>query len=439
MGKAGQAQVVRLQAVQDPGSRKERWKHGRIRYDATGKATYYIREQVKGERFEVPTPARDEDEALAEYVRFKADPWRYRDGDAPDTEALYLTPELRRKFLDWSEKPKADGGKGNSKLWRTRQDNLLIWWAGKLCNAQGRALDLRHVSRSKHILPALDGVKGPGDTWLVPPAGDRRHKREVIKTFFHWLWAVEDLLTSAQDPVKDLPVGKGNRAQVEGGICKVVPQAHVHAVIDHLLDACSIYGHVLTLQADTGWHDTELSRFVAHGMLLGVPQHLEQAGVAAAAVVKHKSGKDHIKKIGPRALASAKVLLNRDAETGQSEALAHRRAGFHRGTGERIGGISISNYKKAVHAACDALGIPRFNPAWMRHTNATLARGIGHDVKVIGAAHGHAPGSNMIEEFYAPGAIVPKLRTILDDSAPGPVAAAVPAPAAPRRRRRANG
>jgi hypothetical protein len=58
----------------------------------------------------------------------------------------------------------------------------------------------------------LDGVKEEGKPpaeWKKPPTGDRRHKREVIKTFFHWMWAVEDLITLTRRTGGSGPGGLG--------------------------------------------------------------------------------------------------------------------------------------------------------------------------------------------------------------------------------------
>jgi hypothetical protein len=126
-------------------------------------------------------------------------------GALPDARPHPEVPRL-------SEEPTSEGGEGNSPKWRTRQKKLTEWWAASLADHRGRALNLRRLSRSRHVIPVLDGVKEEGKPpaeWKKPPTGDRRHKREVIKTFFHWMWAVEDLITLTRRTGGSGPGGLG--------------------------------------------------------------------------------------------------------------------------------------------------------------------------------------------------------------------------------------
>jgi hypothetical protein len=422
------------------------WDGGFIRYGKNGRPTYYIRRSVQGKRYEVSTAKHTDDDAKEELREFLRDPEGYVSGGGAEGEALYLRPDLIQRFLDWSEKPASEGGKGNSPKWRGRQKKLMEWWAANLADHRGRALDLRRVSRSRHIIPVLDGIKEDGKPpaeWKRPPTTDRRHKREVIKTFYRWLWAVEDLIKSSEDPVRDMPVGQGGRAQVDGGVDKVVPKNSIEVVIDHLLDQNSIYGHALIVQADTGWHITELCRFVQSGDIEAVPPHLEQEGAVAVLVGPlHKKKAPHRTKVNQRALASAKALVENALVWPQAcQQAGCKNSHYARGlctshweawkAGElrvtpvrwramKRRSLSYANYVRAVKAACDQLGIPRFSPAWMRHTNLSLAVGVGHSFEEAGESVGHEDGT-MARLHYAATATPPKLRTILDDVAPGVV------------------
>ncbi len=163
------------------------------------------------------------------------------------------------------------------------------------------------------------------------------HKREAIKALYAWLRKA-GRITTADDPVMSLPVGQGRVARTEGGKDKVVPRERVLKVIEYLGKKKSRYAHVLTVQAATGWHITEISRFVAGGVIEPVPAFLAQPGVVAILVgPKHKNGKRHFAKVGELAAFSARLLLDDDAALDEVDG----RAGFYRGRGEEAGGISI--------------------------------------------------------------------------------------------------
>ncbi len=341
------------------------WEGGLIRYGADGTATYAIRRMVNGRRWKKALAVRTEREAKIELLRFESDPAGYcgsRTEDAPrPVEPIYLTPDLVERFLTWGQLSKAKGGKGNTRKWISYQKALLAWWAGKLADDNGRMLDLRKVRRADHILPALDGVKGV------------RHRREVIKALYSWLRKHLGVITAAEDPVMDLPVGQGRVAQTQGGKNKVVSREDVLKVADYLTDEGSRYGHLLTVQAATGWHTTEMSRFVASGSIIDpVPDFLREPGVVAILkVTQHKSGRPHLAKVGERAAFAARILLD---ENPGLDGLDGRSTGFYRGKGEALGGISERWYYEAVKRACTKLGIKPFSPAWMRHSNATHVR-----------------------------------------------------------------
>lgn len=400
------------------------WEGGIVRYDRRGNPVYVIRRMVNGRRWKKTLDVNSEREARLELLRFDADPEGYC-LEVVEDEPIYLDDALVERFLAWSGAPRADNGKANSRKWLRWQKKCLQWWAERLVDGQGRLLDLRRVNRAKHVLPHLDGVPGPKPgTWSIEPTKSKRHKREVIKAIYAWLRKHEGRITAAQDPVMDMPVGKGRVAQTEGGKNKVVPRENVEKVINYLLSKGSRFGHVLAVQAGTGWHTTELVRFIARGELVQpVPKLLQEPGVTAILVgPQHKNGKRHFAKVGDGVALSARILLERDGEEA-AEADLDGRGGYHRGTGEVVGSISERHYYEAVKNACTDLGIPKFSPAWMRHTNAThaLQQKFGHEE--VGKFLGHSDGT-MAKEVYGPNAVPPKVPTIMDD--PQEAAAAKP-------------
>jgi integrase len=391
------------------------WKGGFIRYNARGEKVFVLQQMEDGVRWKKTLGVITEDAALAERARFQENPEAFC-SDRPaepaqeEDEPIYLDAALVTAYMRHASAPKEDNGRENSQKWMNEKKHLLMWWAEKLVDGEGRTLDLRRVKLAKHVLPVLEPEKG------------KRHKREAVKALYGWLRKTGQI-TTAEDPVMSLPVGQGRVAQTEGGKNKVVPREHVLRVAEHLQNKGSRYGHALVIQAATGWHVTEVARFIAGGEIVKpVPRHLQEPGVTAILMgPRHKNGRKHFAKIGERAEFSAGVLLDQrfglDGPDGTDG-----RSGFHRGTGKEVGGISIRHYVIAIHDACDALQIPRFSPAWMRHTNATHAlQQAGVTPEDAGKFLGHADGL-MAGTVYGPNAVPPKVPTIVDDplSSPAP-------------------
>jgi hypothetical protein len=392
----------------DEQGRSVTWAGGYIRYDGKGRPTYYIRGMRQGFRYELSTRTHDERAAHDHLRRFDADPAAYvtwlrgEDGDAD--AGLYLDKALRDEFLAWSAAPRSEGGKQNSPEWQAYQRRELKWWATRLAGKDGRALDLRDVTR-ENVFRVLD----------IPSVHGKRKKQAVLKSLYGWLRRHRRgvRIAPTEDPLADVPNLPGGVAQ--NTMSKYVPTKNVHDVIDALVTRGSIYGHALCVQAGTGWHTKELVRFVASGRVDPVPSYVHEPGVTAVLVTKHKSRKEHITKVGRTVEQSARVLLGEDAP-GDLPALDGR-ARTYRGKGKIRGSISESNYVKAVRKTCDELGIHRFNPAWMRHTNATHAVQVGTKSEKVGEFLGHADAS-MVDIHYATKAIPPKVPTIMDEPAP---------------------
>lgn len=411
------AQAVRL----DSQSRPVTWAGGYIRYDAKGRATFYIRAMRRGVRYDLSTRAHDARAAHDHLRRFDMDPEAYstwlREGSSARESSvtpIYLDKPLREEFLAWSEKPKTEGGKGNTPEWRAYQRRELEWWALRLADGDGVALDLRKVTR-EDIFRALDG-----DSKATPPvakAGGIRKKQAILKSVYGWLRKHRrgERIAPQEDPLAEVPNLPGGVAQANGP-SKYVPPANVHAVIDDLVTRGSLYGHALCVQAGTGWHTRELLRFVADGRVDPVPTYVREPGVTAVLVApRHKSGKQHLTKAGPTVEQSARILLG--AAPDDDASAIDGRARTYRGKGEQRGSISERHYVEAVHKACVKLGIPKFNPAWMRHTNATHAVQVGAPKESVGGFLGHSDAA-MVDLHYATRAIPPKVPTIMDEQPP---------------------
>jgi integrase len=337
-----------------------KWLGGRIWQGADGRRSYVIRRQVGGRAYEVSTQCTGERAALRQLERFEADPAGYSPSGVSG-ESLVLTAELVEAFLRWSKH-----GKGNSLGWVATQKRYLTWWAAKL----GRR-DLRRVSLRDHIRPALDAAPNP------------KHRIETIKAFYGWLRKERHTISAAEDPTYGaLSVPQARPEQWVTP--KVIPRAHHDAALGAITEP---WRSMLIALSGTGWHVTELERFVRAGIIAELPTNASRANDAHKILIcpRRKSGE------------TQRTPVSREV----AEAAAKLRA---RGT------FSTVRFYKAVEAACDAAGVPRFSPGRYRHTVATWAIEAGADPAAVAAFLGHKSPSTT-RRFYATLAVVPKVPT----------------------------
>lgn len=252
----------------------EGWRGGRVWQDADGRRTFYIRRTVKGVAYEINTGCTLLDSAVQHLVRFEDDPAAYKAGLVPAAPVvppvlpLLLDEKRVEEFLLWSR-----DGKGNTPGWARKQQRVLAWWAGKL-----DGVDLRRVSLRDHILPALKDVS------------DVSARKRIIKSFYGWLRKETHEISAAEDPCFGvLPVPAATPAQRVKS--KVVPREHVLLVRDALT---APWRDALTMQAATGWHNTEVARFAESGRIEPLHKSMRvDHGAVGVLVVAHKSGDTH--------------------------------------------------------------------------------------------------------------------------------------------------
>jgi integrase len=359
----------------------EAWreKGGIVRYDAKGRPVYVIRRQVNGNRYVVSTRAHSLAAALAHLERFERDPEGYTPEGEKRRDPIHLNDLLVLDFLTWSSKPKKDGGRGNTPRWVHEQKLYLQWWQKKLAG-----IDLRRASYEEHIAPAMEGTTA------------QRQRGATLLALYRFL-RKERGLSLTQDPVHGrLTFGEPEPEQVRRS--KVVPAEHIDLVIEHLT---SPWRDVLTVQAGTAWHVTEVERFAVAGSIEPLPRSAAQDGVAAVLVCpRHKSG-DSI-----RTRVSADVL----------EAAKRLRAHGSFATGHR--GRGGTAYNRAIRAACAVvkrpdgeIGIPIFTPGTIRHSVATHAVNAGESVQRVAEFLGHRT-KKTTERFYSTFASVRKIPTV---------------------------
>jgi integrase len=337
--------------------RAGQWPGGRIWEKSDGSYEYVIRRQRAGIRDSHWTGAHTLRAAMKQLERFEAEPATYTPEGDPTREPLTITPELSKAFLDWSRDEK-----GNSRGWLLQQKAYLAWWAEQLA---GR--DLRKLDLGRDVIPALDG------------APETRHRKEVLKAFCSWLRKERHLLSRSEDATLDLAVRA--RRPEQWTRPKAIPRAAYLRVLAVLPPQ---HRDSLILLDETGWHVSELARFVRGGTVQPAPPGRTEAGILET---RHKSGEPHRTAVGPEAKAAAERLRER-------------------------GGFSTSKFYEALQAAGEKLRkddpkFEMFTPGRFRHTFATRAIDEGVAPEAVSAYLGHKSPATM-RRFYATLASAPR-------------------------------
>lgn len=335
----------------------EKWPGGRVWQDAEGHRTYFIRKRVEGRLYEVSTRCASLTAAMKHYERFQTDPSGYSPGGVAG-DALVLDTDLCKAFLKWSRDVK-----GNSTEWVGKQKRYLAWWAKTL----GRR-DLRRVSLRDHIRPALD------------KAENQRQRIEVIKALYGWLRKERHLVSPTQDPTYgtlSVPQGRPEQWKTPKPIS---PEQHAKAV----MALGQPYRDMLVVLDDTGWHVTELARFIRSGVMEAMPAGREHEAAAVLVCPRRKSGETQRTAVRDLAADAARRLRAR-------------------------GTFSKIRFYRAVAEACDKSEVPRFTPGRYRHTLATREVEAGADPAAVAAFLGHKSPATT-RRFYATLAVVPRPR-----------------------------
>lgn len=341
-----------------------KWPGGYVSVGDDGKPLYVIEKMLKGERFHVSTGAHEWMEAAKQLERFLAAPRAYQAHEAAPTRAnepIYLTAELVLAYRDWM----LTRASPSTTRHANEMAHRLADWTEDLAG-----IDLRRASLQDHLKPAVERR-----------ATSRQHRIIAIKGFYGWLRKERGLLTSAEDPSLDLSVPQASPEKHRRR--KAVALKDVRKALAKLKGA---YRDCLLVLAATGWHVSELERFVRDedarvadgaGKVLGVLQ------------VRHKSGATtRTPVVDAKVLAAAKRLRER--------------------------GEVPRKLNAAIYAACDAAKVERFSPGVMRHSVATWAIEAGQSPEQVAEFLGHKSKSTTLK-FYADVAVptvalrVPKL------------------------------
>lgn len=322
---------------------RERWAGGYVRAEANGRKTFILQREIGGRRFHRSTGAHNERAALKQLERFEANPGAWNPFGDAIRDILRLTPELVVEFRDYQLSPPPLGA-GNTSRKHVAQ---YCAYLGDFMEAF-RGKDLRTLSLSDDVKPALRGKKCLG------------YRIAAIKAFFTWLRTEKHLVKTAEDCTLDLRSIQASPEKHRRK--KALDELAVRKVFDLVTPDVR---DVISVLMATGWHTTELERFVRHqsnAEIIETPERTDK--IIAILRTRQKS----------------KEMTN--------TALTH---GAHLEAAKRLfaRGRMPKKHNDTVKAACDAAGIPRFTLGVMRHTVATWAKKSGASLAEIAAAFDH--------------------------------------------------
>jgi integrase len=332
--------------------KKERWDAGHIHVQQDGRRLWIIERMVGGKRYHVSTRAHSETAAYEQLKEFEKDPEAYvqrmkGDSESAREKPLRMTTELIAEFRTWLLE------REHAASWRYANATYhrLVEWIEDLEGADLRKLEL------KTLHTAMEG------------RASQKARIIAIKSFFSWLRERKFLIDRKNDPTLDLAVPQAIPEKWKRR--KAVPVEHVRKALRKLKGA---ERDCLLLMANTGWHLSELERFIrtpepeagiapGRGKVLGVLQ------------VRHKIG--HTTRtpiLNKEALAAAKRLRKRQ---------------------------QVPRWlTKKLKTACRAAGVPEFGFGVLRHSVATWAVEAGTPPEVAAEFLGHKSKVTLLR-FYA--------------------------------------
>jgi integrase len=336
--------------------KKRKWLGGYARTEADGRETFVIERRItppggKTKRYHVSTRCHTEREANEHLKRFEANPSAYSPLGVVLLEPVRMTPEMLLAFFDWQI------SKGVTKRHAKYTGKYLSHWLDDLNN-----MDLRRVSLRDHVDPALATHKGATAKRIA-----------ALKVFYKWLRTVKRLLTTPDDCTLDLAVPQ---ARPEKRIRK---KAVDQSVVATMLTGLPVrYRDVLLFAACTGWHRSEIERFIRDDrseLVELTPEAILRDGCLAVAKTWHKG----------------KTWTATPLRTQQQVDAAKR---------IRERGEFPRKFNEELRRVATVLGIQYFPLGVMRHSYASWQVRGGADVKRVAVALDHKD-ERTTRDFYA--------------------------------------
>lgn len=312
---------------------------------------------LDGRRFEVSTRCHTSTAAHAQLKRFEEDPWNYRPGTKQEGGATVLSDTTAALFLAWSRDTKK-----NTERWVTDQKRALVWWL-----EQVGEVDVRRLSTAR-LVAALDDD---------PSA--RKQKIATLKAFCSWLVKERHVLKKAEDPTAGLSVPQARPEQWKTP--KAISVENFVKVRERLEQP---WRDALDVLAGTGWHFSELSRFIVGG---AVAQHPTEKGAQVLDCPQTKSGEPLRTQVSDEVAAAGERLLE-------------------------LEGLDYFDLRKALGKASAAAGVrPALQPGHLRHSVATWAVNSRTPPAVVSAFLNHK-SPQTTKRFYATFGVPAKVPTL---------------------------
>lgn len=342
---------------------REPWEGGYINFAKDGSPIYVIEREVGGKRYHVSTRCTSRRAAIKQLERFEANPEAYRPEGERAPDPIYLNEDRVNAFYDWQV------AKGVTTKHASEVRGRLRHWLLDLAH-----VDLRVATLRDHIIPALDRrVKARGA------------RISTLKAFYGWLREVRHELVSGQDPTLDLMVPQAVPEKWKRR--KAVEIERVRAAAKRLPPA---YRDLLTVAAATGWHFTELERFVRQSDSEII--EIAREGTIAVLVTKHKSRE-----------------MTRTPVTSDEVLRAAKRI--------RARGAVPKDPNEKLAEACVKAKVEPFTFGVMRHTVATWAVEAGAVPALVSEFLGHKD-PRTLRRFYSDVAVptapvvLPRLKVV---------------------------
>lgn len=391
------------------------WKGGYKRWDGE-RWTYYIRKRDprlgktvhgRSKQAEVCTGTHTEsvaDKHLEEFEKnpLAYDPDRVMVGRAP----LYLTPQLCVEFLDYLAKPEPHG-KGDTPGHCASIRCTLRWWLKALGRVNLRALAVDEI---REQVPVSDQFDESGKLVRKAPSG-RKIKIVAIKHLVSWLRKVRgDGIRQGEGPdmtFLSVPQHKGRKLHdPELALARANKGRNALEGYPKLREVLCIHKkwhwamHALDLQYDTGWHTSEVERWVKLGGLTKPMPKGREHEAAGLLLTVQKNG-DWF----PTPVSSA----------GMDAALKLYQWAFARKGKRHNGWDPVSKttkefdskqfprqqYERLVLRLCEKHGIESFGPGHMRHAVATMNADEGYANSIIGEFLSHTGEGALVGTTYA--------------------------------------
>lgn len=328
---------------------KRRWEGGYVHLQKDGRELFIIERRVGKDRFHVSTRCHSRRAAIKQLEQFEADPHAYvarmKEG-ADDGKVLRLTSELIDEYETWLLKR----ARPTTPRHAQNMGKKLEEWMEDLAGTDLRSLDLRTLKALVEKRPAA-----------------RQHRIIAIKAFFAWLRTAKFLIERRDDATLDLAVPQAVPEKHKRR--KAVAVEQVRAALRHLAPA---YRDCLLLLAHTGWHVSELERFVRNEDAVVAEG---RGGVLGVLQVRHKIGHTTRTPVLDAAVLEAAKRL-------------------------RARGEVPRRLNQTIIAACVAAGVETFTAGVMRHSVATWAIEAGTQAEVVAEFLGHKSKSTTLR-FYA--------------------------------------